>query len=97
MFIGENIAVEISEEWKIPANKPNRELVRVGEDVGGISTTPQLGLELHHRFDGSKNIREHGSKLLHVSQVPAGGPYFLIELFTVDKTRFVANDQRDVD
>src|SRR5450631_2942374 len=71
-FVGKNVAVEILEEWKVPADVLDGEVVRIGKNVSLEPAPPQFRMKLNHRRHLRENVGEHAAKFVNVAD-KAGG------------------------
>ena len=93
-FVGKNVAVEILEEGKIPADVLDGQVVRVGKNVGLESAPPQFRVQFNHRRNFRENVGKHAAKFVDVAE-KAGGVLDLIEKFpSADQAGFKFDQRR---
>jgi hypothetical protein len=89
VFVGENIAVEIGEEWKIAANMADCEVVGVREDVGGQARLSKGGVDLDHFRNFEEDVGEAVAEFFDGAFEACGGDNKVEKLASVDAAGFV--------
>src|SRR3954452_23409995 len=90
MLVRKHVTVKMGEEWELLPDMGHRQVIRVGEDVGGDLVRPQAGVKLDHRIDWRKDVAERMAELIEMSGVAGARAPLFIELFLVDEPRFEA-------
>ena len=92
-FVREDVAVEIGEERKVPANMNDRQIIRVRENVSGNPLAAQGSLDFNHGRNFPKDVGKESAELLDGAAKAGGLPHFLEEFLPRHQSGFIAVEQ----
>src|SRR5258705_3546957 len=80
VFVGKHESVKIGEEWEVPADVADGQVIRVRENVDRHPRIAQPAVQRNHRRGFGENVRAEPREIVHAAFLTAETPGLLHKL-----------------
>ena len=91
---GKDVAIKVGEKGELFSDVRHRQVICVGEDIGGNAVCPQVRVKLDHVVDRREDVAEGAAKFIKVAAIAGACADLMVELFLGDKPCFIAGKER---